>query len=329
MKTIISIFLATAVFSIWARTEELPLIDLQNMPFAIYPQTNDTRPDLPSPFRTTTGDDYVVAAMKEGNFAIMPVTLNNDSSMCPQLIVNTLDFPSLATGLHNTKELVETRMITGRSLAEITDLGRPGQLSEDGFMSANEDILSLLVADNRIVSQLGLTHPQMATPLFHLLNMMDMDLKLGRWNSRRHEWQNVPFFFYNNQKVYVEAHDTKGGQLSIFDDGIKGAFWMIIKRALTKAEKDFLDQHYSSLTPTQKEKLAKLLCEIYTGEMEPQYIMRYGFYEGHAGWRADPITIAFVFGLKSLEEIEAAFPGQLYEILTAEFTRDYVMRGRP
>ncbi len=57
--------------------------------------------------------------------------------------------------------------------------------------------------------------------------------------------------------------------------------------------------------------------------MEPQYIMRYGFYEGHAGWRTDPIAIAFIFGLKSLSEIESSFPGRLHEIQTAEFTRDH------
>ena len=53
--------------------------------------------------------------------------------------------------------------------------------------------------------------------------------------------------------------------------------------------------------------------------MEPYYVMRYGFYEGHTSWRVDPITIAFIFGLKSLDEIEAAFPDNLYEALTGHF----------
>jgi len=46
--------------------------------------------------------------------------------------------------------------------------------------------------------------------------------------------------------------------------------------------------------------------------MLPYYIMRYGFYEGHTDYRADPIAIAFIFGMRSLEEIEAAFEGRLY-----------------
>jgi len=56
--------------------------------------------------------------------------------------------------------------------------------------------------------------------------------------------------------------------------------------------------------------------------MVPFYIMRYGFYEGHTDYRADPIAIAFIFGLKSLVEIEAVFPGRLHEMLTAHFTRN-------
>jgi len=34
-------------------------------------------------------------------------------------------------------------------------------------------------------------------------------------------------------------------------------------------------------------------------------------------WRTDPITIALVFGLRTLEQIEAAFPGRLYDVVMA------------
>jgi hypothetical protein len=47
--------------------------------------------------------------------------------------------------------------------------------------------------------------------------------------------------------------------------------------------------------------------------------MRYGFYEGHTDYRSDPISIAFIFGLKSLEEIVDAFEGSLYTALTNHF----------
>jgi hypothetical protein len=55
--------------------------------------------------------------------------------------------------------------------------------------------------------------------------------------------------------------------------------------------------------------------------MQPHNIQWYGFYEGHTGWRADPIAIAFIFGFRTLEEIESAFPGRLDEVLTTHFTR--------
>ena len=53
-------------------------------------------------------------------------------------------------------------------------------------------------------------------------------------------------------------------------------------------------------------------------------IKRYSFYEGHTDYRADPIAIAWIFGFKSLEQIEAAFEGKMYDTLTQHFTRDAV-----
>lgn len=66
------------------------------------------------------------------------------------------------------------------------------------------------------------------------------------------------------------------------------------------------------------------LKEIHYGEMVPYYIMRYSFYEGHTDYRNDPIAIASIFGLRSLVEIENAFPENIYETLTDHFTKvDY------
>jgi hypothetical protein len=320
-KTGLSLILALlSLQQVFAKTET---VQLDTVAYKLYPQVNEKKPALPSPFQTEDGDEYVVAVTKENNFAIIKVNPQTAAQKKQQCTIDTTDFPALArSGLHSEEELARTKMITGRSLAEITDLGRPGQLSEDGFMSANEDILSLLRTDNQIVRSLGLSHPQLAKPLFHILNMMETDLKGGRWNMSAHEWQNIPTFFYNGNMVTVEAHDTKGGQLSIFDDGIEGAFWIVIRREPSLEENRFLQKHYHHLTASQFDVLKQRLTTIYTGEMEPQYIMRYGFYEGHAGWRTDPIAIAYIFGLKSLAEIEASFPGRLYEILTAEFTHD-------
>ena len=81
-------------------------------------------------------------------------------------------------------------------------------------------------------------------------------------------------------------------------------------------------QRYFVWNEEQMENLIKKLSHILMGEMEPYYVMRYGFYEGHTSYRADPIAIAFIFGLKSLEEIENAFQGNLYRALTKHFTRE-------
>lgn len=120
--------------------------------------------------------------------------------------------------------------------------------------------------------------------------------------------------------VYFKVLGSKGFQESIFNDEIKGSFQFDIRRDLTSEEQSFIEEKYSHLTKAQRDELIKILSSIHIGEMVPYYIMRYGFYEGHTGYRADPIAIAFIFGLKSLAEIESAFPGELYERLTKHYT---------
>jgi len=52
------------------------------------------------------------------------------------------------------------------------------------------------------------------------------------------------------------------------------------------------------------------------------YIRHYGFYERHTEYRADPIAIACIFGLKTTEEIEDAFRGGLHRILINHFMEE-------
>jgi len=286
-----------------------------------YPEVNEHHPGLPSPFQTLDHREFVVAMTRENQYAVMPVTLGNDRSMGQQLVTDTLDFPTLArTGLHSDEELLQTKTITGRTVEEITRLAMPGGLSQGGFMAPDETILSVLQADNETVRSLGLTHAQLARPLFHVLNMMDEDLKLNRWNMAHHRWEHITRFYYNDQCIHVDAEDTKGGQLSIFDDGIKGGLHIILRRDINPQENQWLRENYGHLPEGSFQHLIKTLSSFHTGEIEPQYIMRYGFYEGHTYWRTDPIAIAFIFGIKSLEEIEDAFPGQLFQKLTRSFT---------
>ena len=201
----------------------------------------------------------------------------------------------------------------------INHIARPLGFSHSGFLAQGEDIISVLKADNRLVSKLGLTHPDMARPLFHVWNMILKEIesaKLKRFSNIRH-------FYYNGNIIDLKAEATKGWQNSIFEDGIQGKFDIRISRQLSQAEKNYLNDHYSELTDQQKIEIQRKLSRIRFSEMVPFYIMRYGFYEGHTAFRADPLALAFIFNLKRLEEIEKAFAGRLYSILTSHFNRNY------
>ncbi len=300
-----------------------PSLDYSGQTYPLYPKLLDYRPDLPSPYLSEEGEELVLAVTQDGKYAIIPVSLSNETNVWPPFVPDEADFPTFAkTGLHDAGELARTLTITSRSVEEITALARPGGLSSDGFLAADEDILAVLKADNDIVTALGLTHPKMAWPLFHILNMMSTDLDLNRWNMAHHRWEHIQYLIYNDQVVMVDAHDTKGGQRSVFNDGIEGGFFIIIWREPSRQELIFLRERYPHLPQEEFEQLIQKLSHILTGEMEPQYIMRYGFYEGHTSWRTDPVALAFIFGLRTVEELEAAFPGRLPEVLTRHFTAD-------
>jgi hypothetical protein len=304
-------------------------VSYNNKTYPCYPQRLHVKPDIPSPHTTKDAIETVTAFTKEGSYVLIPVTVENGNT-CNyrqrqwgkgrQLQVDAGDFPALArTGLHSQAELSLTETITGRPVAEITELGRPGRSSDAGFMSHDEDIISVLKADNRLVMEMGLTHPQMAKPLFHVWNIILKDIelkKLGRF------WNNIDYILYNGKKVSLQAEGTRGWQDSLFDDEILGMYQIEIYRELDQDEKAFLRSKYAHLSKAEMTDLFKKLSYIHTGEMVPYYVMRYGFYEGHTDYRADPIALAWIFGLKSLEQIETAFEGRLYETLTQQFTRE-------
>jgi hypothetical protein len=299
--------------------------------YLLYPETLDECPEIPSPFSADDGVEAVVAFTKNNKYALIPVTVTNSSPNLQygakkigkgkQLEVDADDFPTLAkTGLHSEDELDGTRMITGKPVAEITEIGRPNMSSSEGFMAGDEGIISVLKGDNRLVRRLGLTHPQMAKPLFHIWNLILTEYELG--NMGRY-WDNIKYILYNGRRIaFGEVHPTRGFQESIFNDEIVGAFQINFRRELDEKEKAFLSNKYSHLTKEQMAELIKKLSYIHTGEMEPYYIMRYGFYEGHTKYRVDPIAIAFIFGLRNLEYIERCFEGKLDEILIQHFTEN-------
>ncbi len=300
-----------------------------------YPNTYDQCPELPSPYTMEDGTEVVMAFTKDNKCTLIPVTVEKgeplgyrerDWDKIRILEVDAEDFPTLArTGLHSEIELDHTRWITGRSIAEITDSGRPGGSSGAGFMSQEEDIISVLKGDNRLVKKLGLVHPQLAKPLFHVWN-------IARWvgytsqRAGRHIGS-VDYFLYNKRKIRLITAGGRGWQYSIFNDEIQGMYHLEFSVELDEAEKAFLREKYSNVNDEQMADFQKMLSHIHTGEMVPFYIMRYGFYEGHTGYRADPLAISLIFGLRSLEEIEKAFEGNLYKALTEHFTRETISAG--
>jgi hypothetical protein len=300
-----------------------------------FPYTYDQRPELPSPYTMKDGAEIVVGITKDKKFTLIPVTVKKGESLGYRerdwdkiriLEVDAQDFPTLArTGLHSEIELDHTRRITGRSIAEITDAGRPEGSSGWGFMGKEEDIISVLKGDNRLVKKLGLTHPQMATPLFHVWN-------IARWIGYKSRGVGrsaggIDYFLYNKRKVRLISAGGRGWQSSIFNDEILGMYHLEFSIELGESEKAFLREKYSNLSEEQMLDFLETLSHIHTGEMVPFYIMRYGFYEGHTGYRADPIAVSFIFGLRSLEEIERAFEGKLLKALTEHFTMANISSG--
>ena len=298
----------------------------------LYPNVLDKLPDIPSPYTTKDGMEIVTAFLKDKKYTLIPVTVENGEPLDynknqwgkgNQLEVSVKDFPTLAmTGLHSEIELEQTVAITGKSISEITYLGRPERSSTAGFMSENEDIISVLKSDNRLVKKLGLTHPQSTKPLFNVFNLILKHLEYYKNNVR--PWEDISYILYNGRKIHLEWGGEKGWQESIFNDEILGYYRINIWREFSQEEKAFLDKKYSNLNAEQMSELVKKLSHIHTGEMVPYYIMRYGFYEGHTDYRTDPIAISFIFGLRSLEDIEIAFTGNLYNTLTEHFTEDNI-----
>jgi HEAT repeat protein len=291
----------------------------------VLPATFDKAPTFTSPCLLSDGMEALTIIRGDGKYSLVAVTVENGSPLAYkknllgkgwQLAVDAADFPTLAeTGLHSDAELDQTKTITDRSIVEITELGRPERSSGAGFMAADEDIVSVLKGDNEFVKAMELTHPQMAVPLFHIWNIV-LD------GNRRNLRFGTEFILYNGMRVEFKFEGSKGWQESIFDDEILGKYQFVLSRQLSEDEMSFLRTKYRRLTDKQMEELIAKLSHIHSGEMVPYYIMRYGFYEGHTDYRADPIAIAFVFGLRTLEQIEAAFEGRLYEALTRHFPRE-------
>jgi hypothetical protein len=297
--------------------------------FKLYPFLYNSKPEVHSPYTIADTIEAIIVITKENKYGIVPVTVENGKPLLysykmgtfmgkdQQLHVDEGDFPALAkTGLHSEEQLDNKIVITGIPIDVINYTGRPDAYSISGFMADDEDIISVLKGDNRLVQKMGLTHPEMAKPLFHIWNFILKEIELGNWARF---YDNVNGIYYNCNILNLEASAGKGWQISIFFDEIQGRYNMHIDRDLTQEEEQYIEKNYSYLDINNRELLKTKLTNLDFSEMNPFYIMRYGFYEGHTNYRCDPIAIALIFGLRSLEEIDKVFNGKLLDVLTGHY----------
>ena len=151
----------------------------------VFPEMMAETPDLTSPVNSKEQREYVLVSFNNGHYGWFDATVENGEPFNykerqygkgNQMMVDEADFPTLArTGLHSDEELIQTKTITGRSVSQITVDGRPWGSSGVGFLAENETIMSVIWADNQAVRKLGLTHPDLARPLFHLWNILFLD----------------------------------------------------------------------------------------------------------------------------------------------------------
>ncbi len=320
----------TSVSVVSQDSDSTAAVVFEGKTYPLYPEILNHAPGLPSPY-TFMGDEIVTAMTRDSNYLLIPVTVEDGTPLHyssrvgsifgkdRQLEVDRGDFPVMAqTGLHSESDLDRKEEITGFPIALIDCIGHPGALSYAGFLASDEDILSVLKGDNRLVAGLGFTHPDMAKPLFHVWNILLMEIESGNWARF---WDRIPRLLYNGRIVKLDAQGTKGWQISIFQDEIQGRFDISVHSDLLPDEEALLKTRYGFLSQTQFTELRERLTTIHFSEMAPYYIMRYGFYEGHTDYRTDPIAISFIFGLKRLDEIEAIFPESLFQVLTGHYTK--------
>jgi len=291
----------------------------------IHPHIYLEMPDLPSPSTLEYGTEVIIHELDNGCFRVLPVTqekgeiyscLYDLSGKGNQLWVDEPDFHSLGnTGLHSERELIAKQMITGRSIDVINFIARPGGFSNSGFIGEDEEIISVLKGDNEIVMKLGMTHFQLAKPLFHVWNAI-----LGSYFGEGNESQNT--IYYNGHQIYIMNIWLNGYQESIFHDEIEGRNNIHIWRNLNKEESGYLHKNYPLLSENEFNEFVEKLTHLHISEMNPFYIVRYGFYEGHTAYRADPFAIALIFGLKTISEIDELMQHDLHTILYKHYSKE-------
>jgi hypothetical protein len=157
--------------------------------------------------------------------------------------------------------------------------------------------------------------------LFHVWNI-SREFEKFSIDTVTGERLEISALIYNGFRISINITGSRGWQESIFNDEILGTGYMELSREMDPEEGEFLEKNYAHLSQEKIRKLQEMLFNIRTGEMVLFYINRYGFYEGHTEYRVDPIAVALIFGLKSIENVHKACGGDLYQYFTTHFTRN-------
>ena len=308
---------------------ELPEINSENIIFA--PETSSDYPNIASPVISENKRELILLKTKDAKYTWMDGTVENGEPFDlknqlygkgNQFTADGKDFPHFAqTGIHSEKELVNTKMITGKSVSQITVDGRPWASSGVGFLAEDETIMSVIYADNKTVKRLGLTHADIARPLFHFWNVARDFEKLTVIPDTKQRLE-IEAMLYNGNEVKFKIQGSRGWQESIFNDEIHGTGHLELWRKLNPGEIDYLENQYKHLSKEQFEVLKNRISYFHTSEMVFFYINRYGFYEGHNEYRPDPITVALIFGLTTIEKAHRVAGENLYNYYMQHFTQN-------
>jgi hypothetical protein len=184
----------------------------------LYPLSYDSIPEIESPIFINDTVETILIVTKDNKYALAPVTIENGKPLLysykvgtylgkdKQLLVDEGDFATLAkTGLHSEDRLENIEAITGIPIRIINCTGRPKAYSISGFIADDEDIISVLKNDNRTVQNLGLTHPRLARPLFHIWNLILKEYELGKWGRF---YDNIKYIHYNGNILNFKAIGT-------------------------------------------------------------------------------------------------------------------------
>lgn len=137
-------------------------------------------------------------------------------------------------------------------------------------MAVDEDVHSVLQTDHQMVRRIGLKHPDLARPLFHVWNLLLRQYELGRLGRFKDDISSI---WYHGREIHLRSQRTKGFQESIFHDKIKGALDIQLWRDMDDGEREFLNAAYMHLGAAEREAMAGRLTRLRTREMQPYYIM--------------------------------------------------------